>query len=196
MKILVIDNNTKHLTNIADSLKGHDVEIRKYHPNLDFECAEKDLIILSGGGGEGLEIHDEHQPGKLWYEDQMEFVRRCNKPIIGICMGFEIISRAFGARVEKLSQGLEGFLEFNTTHEGREHFSESQLKQFEAHDWGVARAPAEFKVLARSRTGVEIIKHDTRAIIATQFHPEKGGTLKLMQLVELLTRRLGSSLGQ
>jgi carbamoylphosphate synthase small subunit len=39
-------------------------------------------------------------------------------------------------------------------------------------------------VLAHSVTGIEMIKHRSRPIIATQFHPEvEGGTLKLQQLL-------------
>ncbi len=183
MKILVINNNTKHLPDLTAALAGHQVEIRNYRPGLDFGCDDKDLIILSGGGGEGLEIHDEHQPGKLWYADQMKFIRGCQKPIIGICMGFEVIARAFGARVEKLSQGLDGFTEFATTELGKQTLGKSRLKQFEAHDWCVPTAPKGFEVLAESATGMEIIKHSVRPILATQFHPEKGGTLRLNQLV-------------
>ncbi len=187
MKILIINNHTKHLPELTEALAGFDLEVRMYRPGLDFSCADKDLIVLSGGGGEGLEIDDEHQAGKLWYEDEMRFVRGCQKPIIGICMGFEVISRAYGAKVAKLSRGVDQlFVEFNTTPDGAEILGNKTLNQFEAHDYCVKEAPKDFKVLAKSRTGIEIIKHSTRLIFATQFHPEKGGTLTLGQLVNAL----------
>ena len=63
MKILLINNHTLHFSNLTAALADHEVEVREYHPGLDFSCADKDLVILSGGGGEGLEIHDEHKPG-------------------------------------------------------------------------------------------------------------------------------------
>jgi GMP synthase-like glutamine amidotransferase len=188
MRVLVVNNNTLHLLNLVSALKGHDIEIRDYKPGLDFSCSDKDLIILTGGGGEGLEIHDEHKPGKLWYEDQMNFVRTCQKPIIGICMGFEVIARAFGSTVEKLPEGLEESIEFGTTGLGQEIFSINRLRQFEAHDWCVPQAPQGFESLAESRTGVEIIMHKTRPLLATQFHPEKPGTLKLSQLINAFPR--------
>jgi len=183
MKILIINNNTKHLDHLRSALAEHDIEVRNYHPGTDFSCNDKDLVVLSGGGGEGLEIHDEHKPGHLWYEDQMRFIQSCQKPIVGICMGFEVISRAFGAKVEKLSKGLEEFIEIKTTPAGKRVLAKAQLKQFEAHNWCVRKSPVEFDVLAESKTGIEIIKHKTRPILATQFHPEKGGTLKLQQLL-------------
>lgn len=184
MKILLINNHTRHLSSLAVALAGHDVELRDYRPGLDFSCANKDLVILSGGGGEGLEIDDEHTPGKLWYEDEMKFIRTTDRPILGICMGLEIITRAFGGSVKKLAKGVDGFVEFKPTDSGKKRFNKTNLKQFEAHDWHVPKAPKGFRVLARSNTGIEIIEHKTRQILATQFHPEKGGSLQLANLLQ------------
>lgn len=189
MKILLINNHTQHLTELSAALEGNDVEIRSYQPGVDFSCEDKDLIILSGGGGEGLEINDEHKPGRLWYYDQMEFIRSCQKPIVGICMGFEVISRAFGAQVKEMGYLIERFADLNTTGQGQTLFGKPELRQFEAHSWHVPEAPQGFDVLAASATGVEIIKHQSRPILATQFHPEKGGTVSLEQLIAYLVPR-------
>lgn len=175
------------MSNLEAALVGHELEVREYRPGLDFTCADKDLVILSGGGGEGLEIHDEHKPGKLWYEDEMEFICSTDMPVLGICMGFEVITRAFGGSVKRMTKGVEGFAEFSTTPAGKKLFAKSRLKQFEWHDWHVPKAPKDFKVLAQSEAGIEIIQHKKRPIIATQFHPEKGGTLKVANLLSALT---------
>jgi GMP synthase-like glutamine amidotransferase len=97
-----------------------------------------------------------------------------------------VISRAFGSAVQKLDQGLDQFTWINTTTEGKKLFGKPKLHQFEAHDWSVKVAPKGFKVLATSRTGIEIIKHQSRPILATQFHPEKGGTLNLESLLQVV----------
>jgi hypothetical protein len=65
MKILLINNNTIHLDALEQSLTGHEIEIQKYQPGLEFHDTDKDLVILSGGGGEGLEIEDKVTPHKL-----------------------------------------------------------------------------------------------------------------------------------
>jgi GMP synthase (glutamine-hydrolysing) len=186
MKILLINNHTLHMSSLETALVGHDVEVRDYRPGLDFSCADKDLVILSGGGGEGLEIHDEYQPGKLWHADEMKFVFTTNKPVLGICMGFEVITRAFGGSVKKMAKGVDGFAEFKPTAAGKKRFNKSNLKQFEAHDWHVPKVPAGFRILAESDSGIEIIEHKTRRIIATQFHPEKGGSLQLANLLQAI----------
>lgn len=181
MKILLINNHTQHLKNLYDSLAGHDVEVQIYQPGLKFNDVGKDLIILSGGGGEGLEINDLVRRGKLWYQDEMDFVLRTAKPIIGICMGFEVIARAYGRDIPKMDRLLEEPVDINTTRKGQELFNTSTLRQFEAHQWHVTEAPKGFDVLAESEYGVEIIQKDN--ILATQFHPEKGGTLSLRRLI-------------
>ena len=56
MKILLIDNHTRHMADLMHSLKGHDVRLQKYQPGIKFQDKDVDLVILSGGGGEGKEL--------------------------------------------------------------------------------------------------------------------------------------------
>lgn len=173
---------------LSDTLGGHEVDIQIYRPGINFNDTGKDLVILSGGGGEGLEIDDHYDRGKLWYEDEMNYVLTTNKPVLGICMGFEVICRAYGSAVPKMPQLIQGFFELQTTEKGKELFNKQKLTQYEAHQWHVPSAPENyFDVLAKSATGAEIIRHKWRPIIATQFHPEvAGGTLNFKQLVKNL----------
>jgi GMP synthase-like glutamine amidotransferase len=187
MKILLVNNNTLHLDELHEALQGHEVEVQEYKPGIWFHDVGKNLVILSGGGGEGKEVHDYHMPHHLWYEDEIRFIRDTNKPIIGICMGFEIITTAFGAKVVPMRKGIEKFASARRTLKGRELIPKKNLWQFEAHDWCVKRLPrGTFDVLAKSGRGIEAIKHKKRPIIATQFHPEVvGGTLNLADFVSL-----------
>ncbi len=187
MNILLVDNNTKHKNALLTALKGHDVETVFYHPGLNIREEDKDLVILSGGGGEGREIDDKSPMGDLWYKDEIEFVQRSTKPIIGICMGFEIICRAFGNKVEEMDDVIKGFKELKAGGRDSLVVNRELIRQFESHKWHVASIEGnDFKVLARSPTGIEMIKHKSpkKSIIATQFHPEiPGGSIKLNQLV-------------
>ena len=184
MKILLVNNHTRHLYSLQQSLLGHEVEVQLYEPGLDFHDAGKDLIILSGGGGEGLEIDDKTERDRLWYQDEMEFVLRNKKPLIGICMGFEVICRAYGRDVPKMDKLLMADSGLKATKKGESILGKKQLLQYEAHQWRVTQPPKGFEVLAESPTGIEIIKKDN--IFATQFHPEKPGTLSLPKLLSTL----------
>ncbi|HEY5549597.1 MAG TPA: gamma-glutamyl-gamma-aminobutyrate hydrolase family protein [Candidatus Saccharimonadales bacterium] len=183
MKILLIDNHTEHKRALHEALKGHEVEVQKYRPGLNFNTRGKDLVILSGGGGEGREIDDTIKAGHLWYEDELNFIKDCNKPLLGVCMGFEIICRAYGSEVEEMPEVLKGPAYLKVTRPGRKLLAHKKVHQYEAHKWRVKRTPKGFKTLAKSRAGIEIIKHKKKPILAVQFHPELGGTLKLNQLI-------------
>lgn len=184
MNILLIDNRTDYLGNVKKALTGHEVEVQRYKPGLNFHYQGKDLVILSGGGGEGFELKDVYR-GKLWYEDEMNFVLSCPKPIIGICMGFEVISAAYGAKVKELPKLIKGFHKSRPTAYGRQQLAQEELNQFEWHRYGVEDVPTEeFDILADSDTGIEMITHKRRPIVATQFHPEiEGGSLQLASLL-------------
>ncbi len=181
MKILLVDNHTEHKEALASALEGYEVEIQKYRPGLNFHTEGKDLVILSGGGGEGKEIYDVHGAGHLWYQDEIDFVLKCDKPILGICMGFEVIARAYGGNIEEIGRLVEGYKNIQLNGLGKSLLSQPKVKQFESHRWCLRKAPKGFKVLADSETGVEIMKKGN--ILATQFHPEKGGTLHLKDLI-------------
>jgi para-aminobenzoate synthetase len=183
MKILLINNKTAHKKALLKALQGHSVEIQKYQPGLEFNTEGKDLIILSGGGGEGHEIDDELIDGHLWYKEQMDLIRRCKLPILGLCMGFEIICRAFGSEVEEMPKVVKGKQRLTLTKEGKRALGAKKITQHESHKWRVKNVPEDFDILANSPTGIEIIKHKTRPILATQFHPELGGTLSLKKLI-------------
>lgn len=177
MKILLVNNNTKHLTKLNFGLAGHDVEIIDYAPGVELNAANKDLVILSGGGGEGREATDRHQNGDLWYKDEIEFILRSEVPVLGICMGFELICHAYGSAVELLSKEMEGLSEIKL-------LSGQKIEQYESHDWGILSLKSnELEVRADSKSGIEIVKHKIKPIIGTQFHPELGGTLGLRQFI-------------
>lgn len=188
MKILLIDNHTEHKRALHEALKGHEVEVQRYRPGLEFNTQAKDLVILSGGGGEGKEIDDAHKAGHLWYQDEIDFILNCKKPILGICMGFEIICRAYGSKVEEMPKEVKGPAYLKVTRSGRKFLDHKKIHQYEAHKWRVKKAPKGFKTLAKSPTGIEIIKHKNRPIMATQFHPELGGTFKVAQFINILKK--------
>lgn len=187
MKILLIDNHTDYLHNFNEIFSNHQVEIQEYRPGLNFHDADKDLVILSGGGGEGYELSD-RRGNKLWYEDEINYVLDCTKPLVGICMGFEIIAAAHGSDVKHAGRLISGFRRQATTSLGQKTLVAPKLRQYEHHRYAVEQVSAKnFEVLADSMTGIELIKHKSRKIVASQFHPEQaGGTMNLSQLLQLV----------
>ncbi len=99
MKILIIDNGTRFLPKLVGFAKnsGHnDVKIAKRNLILNQDVANSDLIILSGSPSNPVALHPDA------YQDEIELVRKTDKPVLGICMGFEIIAYAYGSDLERL----------------------------------------------------------------------------------------------
>lgn len=192
MKILLInnyqqDNETATFEALKASLIGYEVEIQRYHPGIEFADYGKDLVILSGGGGEGSEINDKYAQDKLWYGDQIDYVLSSGKPILGICMGFEVIASAYGSKVTEMKEYLSGFKRVSLNPKGRGVLNKKELLQYENHKWRVTDVPSSrFEVLAQSETGIEAFKHKTKKIFGVQFHPEKGGTIELADTLPAL----------
>lgn len=123
--------------------------------------------------------------GDLMIEDytaELELIRETDIPILGICLGHQLISIAHGAnlgRMVEVPKGEadireEGFVDiricrqdylFNGIHE--------PFSAYEYHLEEVKEVPAGFELLASSDIcKVQTIKHKEKLIYGMQFHPE------------------------
>ena len=184
MNILIIDNGSKHITEIVSCFKGHEVKVLKYrrHSNLDREWA--DLFLLSGGNKPVL--------FKQFFRKELKLIQETNKPLIGICLGFELIAEAYGAKLKRHKIKIRGIKEIKVVPEYFGFESTVLYEVFEAHRW-VLTDKSNFEIVGTSNRGPEIIKHPSRRIMGLQFHPEitvpiNDGQLLLNRSIQLLTQ--------
>lgn len=166
MHILIVDNNTSYLESLKNLLHPHTfyvikLEDFKYHDPKDYN-----LIVLSGGHPNTVE-HNHHL-----YEEEIKTILRSDIPILGICLGFELIVYAFGGRLKELPEKQKGVIEINVIKEDKILKGIGKVRVFESHRWIAEALPQELIPLAKSKDGIEIIKHLTRFIYGFQFHPE------------------------
>jgi GMP synthase-like glutamine amidotransferase len=125
MKILIIDNNSRHIKKlialvqsegyVTDSIKWND-------QNLLQKQKDYDVIILSGG--RGLAVPDHREDLAV----EMSLVKNTTKPVIGICLGFQIIADSYGAEMIRKNVQEKGLINIDVLHpekifEGKRHFS-------------------------------------------------------------------------
>ncbi len=165
MKTLIINNHTKHIKELENVFPGSVVISKEDIENLN--PIDFDLIVISGGSGvPSVVSHNENYILE-------ESIVKSGKPVIGICLGCEIICKAFGGEVEFMSQQEQGEKVFKILDSGmKEKLHESLIKCYEAHWVRMTKVPEEFDVLIQSNHGPEMIKHKTLPILGTQFHPE------------------------
>jgi len=102
MKTLLIDNESKHNDELKEILtsNGLDLEIAS-HNQIPDDLTSIELITLSGSSHS---VHGNRQR----FQTEFDLIQKFEKPLIGICFGFELIAYAFGIKLQKLDKKREG----------------------------------------------------------------------------------------
>jgi GMP synthase (glutamine-hydrolysing) len=183
--ILLVENRSRHTRAFAHRLTAYGTVARvPYWRLTPGHIAAADIIVLSGGWPSV--IH--HQ---LFFRHELELIRTSTKPILGICLGFELIVKAFGGQLHRLPRKIHGprIVTLDVPILSR---PAGPIRVWESHRWAAPNPPDGLIQLAHSHTGVEFVRHSNRPIIGCQFHPEidvpanDGGAVLEAAMVELL----------
>ena len=164
MKILLVDNGSSYLDKLVGILKPHDVSIIPFSQlNNEFYA---DCVILSGGHSFPILGNEEK------FSREINFVKEIKIPIFGICLGFQLIAHAFGAELKRLEKKENGILDIEILEEDQIFKWIDNFKVFENHRWVISKVPTDLIALAKSKDGIEAVKHKSLPIYGVQFHPE------------------------
>lgn len=151
-------------TNIASNADGV----------AELDALAPDLLVVMGGNL-GVYQADDY---KFLYEELKILEKRlaADKPVLGICLGAQLIAKALGANVYMGENGSEtGWHELEVTAEGHEtaarHLDKSITKVVQWHG-DTFDLPSGAIRLARSALYENQIYSYGHAAIATQCHPE------------------------
>ncbi len=173
--LLIIDNQSAFIKKFKRQyLAEQDFDYVFFDHNQPITLSAKAKIkgiILSGGKG------NPYEPLNLTsnYVAMMSF----NVPILGFCLGHEIIAVAYRGRIKKLAE-YHGKKELITITKPEDPLFEGmdkmQVSLVKRHSFHVSELPGNFESLAVSDTCQnEIIKHKTKPIYGFQSHPEASG---------------------
>lgn len=155
---------------------GHRLDIRRLHrgERVPADLDGIDGIVVMGGGFDPV---DDTQP---WMGAELALLKAAHEaqtPILGICLGCQLLARALGGSVERLEGGIEfGWHEVALTPVGREDPLLQGIPwrsmQIHHHAWHVTKLPEGAKPLARSaRTPIQAWTCGVRTW-GIQYHPE------------------------
>lgn len=164
MNILIINNGTKHITALKHMLQKHTLTIEKYdriHPL----SANYDLVILSGSSLYSVTENPEK------YKEEIHIIKSNTIPIIGICLGCELIAYVYGATLLKLPE-REHVLTKIQILKNVFGLKKNIFSAYEAHEWAIKNLSNNIIAYAKSKDGYEIIKIKNKNIWGLQFHPE------------------------
>lgn len=180
--LLIIDNQSTFIKQFRNNwLEDHDIPYRVFDHNQPLWLDQPETvqgIILSGGKG------NPYEPLNL----TTNFVALMNYdvPIIGFCLGHEILAVAHGGRVRRLEE-YQNHRENVTISDLSDPIfngiTEKEILLREKHWFHVHKLPDSFIALGSSKVcPYEIVRHRDKPIYGFQAHPEVSGTqgMKIM----------------
>ena len=187
MKVVLIDNFDSFVYNLAQAFGSIGVEpvvVRNDASLETLEAARPDALVISPGPGTpesaGVSIRAiEHFSQRL--------------PILGVCLGHQCISVAFGGTVDRAPVGPVHGKTSQIDHEGSGVF-EGLPSPFEATRYHslcvqVGTVPEQLKVTAHAEDGTVMgVRHRDLPVEGVQFHPESVLTSEGPRLLENFVR--------
>jgi para-aminobenzoate synthetase component 2 len=169
-KILVIDNHDSFVFNIVqylDELGAATLVVRNEEIAPDF-CKDFGGVLISPGPGNpqsaGVSIA------------AVKYCDNENIPILGICLGLQVIGAAYGAKISSAPELLHGRTS-EISHDGLDLFKDipNNFIATRYHSLAIEpdSMPEDLQVTAKCSDGTIMgISHRKKNIVGVQFHPE------------------------
>lgn len=173
-RVLVVDNHDSFVHTLAGYLRelGADVELIESDATdatvLETMICDVDGVLLSPGPGRPAEAGASLDAARI--------TARMGVPLLGVCLGHQVIGEAFGTPVTEAPELMHGMVS-KVEHDGSALFDgiPSPFDAGRYHSLALAEAdlPAEMIVTARTVSGtVMALAHAELPIVGVQFHPE------------------------
>lgn len=171
MTILVINNKGQYNHRIHRSLQYLKIPSELVPNTLTIEEIQaKNPIGLILGGGPSIEGAGNSE----------EYIKEFDLPILGICLGHQLIAKAYGGEVSTSDTESYAKVELDILNDDN-LFNQlaPKMEVWSSHKDEVKVVPEEFEVLAKSNLcDVESFKHKDKDVYGIQFHPEVHHTPK------------------
>jgi len=176
--VLLIDNYDSFVYNIVHvlaELGARTLVVRNDEITVEGALRLRpDRVIISPGPGSPLNPRDVGISPQLVRE-----AARRGIPVLGICMGHQVVAAAYGAGIRRARRIMHGKTD-TVVHSG-DSLYRGIPREFTAmryHSLVADEPPEELKITAWSKTDGEImgLRHVEHPVHGVQFHPESIGT--------------------
>ncbi|SDR03556.1 anthranilate synthase, component II [Virgibacillus subterraneus] len=189
--ILLIDNYDSFTYNIFHyfASQGAEVKVCRNDQITIEEISEMNPEVIIISPGPGVPEH-----AGICTEVVKEFHK--NTPILGICLGHQVIAHALGAAIKQANTIKHGKTSLITHNgDGLFNYLTQPLEVMRYHSLVINQQtlPDELEVVAKSLEDNEImaIKHRQYPVYGIQFHPESIGTLTGMKMIQNFLEIIG-----
>lgn len=130
------------------------------------------MFLMGGGDINKIEKKKLNKTRDVFEKKLYKYFKKQNKPIIGICRGFQNIVSFYGIKLSRTKN-----------HVRTNHYLEIKKSRFikyknltvnSYHNYIVSSLPKEFSIISKLEDGsIEIAEHKTKKILCFMFHPER-----------------------
>lgn len=175
VNILLINNSSTTFGELEQTViaAGHTITSITHKEIPNYTASDFDAAVLSGGWWYDDEVELLEQ-----YAEELGFIRNCPIPLLGICIGMQLMHVAIDQAVPLLDEPQQGYKSIASTALGAQVGLPPSMLVYKLHTRGILEADPSFTVLATSPGHIEIIRHTTRPMLGVQFHPEVNDTLE------------------
>jgi len=166
--ILIVDMNWKKDSLAFNEFVSPIVSVVKPLEN----CAVRHFLDVDSEGLEGcskviLSGTTLKDNATLKQIDKFNWIKKCEKPTLGICAGMQTIASVFGVHLTPCLQ--IGMVEISTLKENP--LFQENFKAYTLHNFSV-ESNRDFETLAKSTGCIQAIKHKQKNVYGVLFHPE------------------------
>lgn len=173
MKVLLVDHEDSFVHNIEQALAADGAEVscvRATTPMRESVRLDPDAVVLSPGPGHPRDRRLTGLARGLLARWDSE------RPILGVCLGHQLIAEYYGARVVRAAAPVHGETS-RIRHDGRGIFAglpdPTDVARYHSLVVAPGSVPEALEVTARSDAGVVMgLRHRRRPVESVQFHPE------------------------
>ena len=175
MKVLLVNNDSDTWSKLELVVRavGYDVTPIHHSSIGAIEPHGYDLAILSGGWW-----YDDPVELLREYAEELHLIRTSPIPILGICIGMQLMHIAVDLAVPLMDNPQSGDKPITISEKGQKLFGFApSMMVFKNHTRAIFETDPSFDILATSSTSpkfTEIMKHKERPLLGVQFHPEMG----------------------
>lgn len=164
-KIALIDLGAKR--SISQKLAKRGARVRAYRQDAPAEqilADAPDGILLSNGPGDPLDCGPAIESAKTLFAS--------GTPIMGICLGYQIMALANGAKTQKMRFGHRG-----GNHPVKDLKTGRVSITSQNHGYVVSEAPANAEIshINVNDGSIEGLRYKEKPVLTVQFHPEASG---------------------
>ncbi len=169
MRVVIVNNGTKHLRALFRLVEGHDVSVIDVF-RLQANAVPADALVILSGAKRGQAAI---QGNDHYYAEELKLIKTHQGPLVGICFGFELIAHAYGVTLYRRQRRIRRLVRVVTSSLPAAQFLPRQFVAYVSHKFSVQAVQGDELIeLARSHGGVEMLRHRTRPVLGMQFHPE------------------------